>query len=123
MASSKTLERLLDRLEAAKRQFGPGVGAEVRKLLEALERRRFPDASSLIRFHESLLFFRAYAANAEIVRLTDELLATFSDRVDRLRRAGADIEPFEEPDVSGIAGTAFSAIFSYDITRWLATRH
>ncbi len=40
-----------------------------------------------------------------------------------MRRAGADLLPFEEPDVSGIAGTAFSALFTYDITRWLAEHH
>ena len=123
MESSTSLARLLDRLEGAKRQFGASGQAGTARLLEALERRRFPDAASLIRLHESLLFFRAYPANAEILRLTDRLLATFAARVRRLERSGADVEPFEEPDVSGISGTAFSAIFSYDITRWLAARH
>ena len=119
MESSTSLARLLDRLEGAKRQFGVSGQAGTAKLLESLERRRFPDAASLIRLHESLLFFRAYPANAEILHLADRLLATFAERVRRL----ADVEPFEEPDVSGISGTAFSAIFSYDITRWLAARH
>jgi hypothetical protein len=119
MESSTSLTRLLDRLEAAKRQFGAVGQAGTAELLESLERRRFPDAVSLIRLHESLLFFRAYPANAEILHVADRLLSTFAERVRRL----ADVEPFEEPDVSGISGTAFSAIFSYDITRWLAARH
>jgi len=123
MESPTSLTRLLDRLEAAKRQFGPGGQAATARLLLALERRRFPDAISLIRLHESLLFFRAYPANEEILRLTDRLLSTFAERVRRLKRSGIDFEPFEEPDVSGICGTAFSAIFSYDITRWLSARH
>jgi len=123
MTSSKPLEHLLDRLEAGKRQFGPGTAAETFALLRALGRRRFHDAQSLIRFHEALLFFRAYPANADILRLTEELLDSFSQGIDRFRRDGGDLTPFEEPDVSGIAGTAFSAIFSYDIARWLVTHH
>src|SRR5260370_595076 len=112
MESPSSLTRLLDRLEAAKRQFGPGGQARTAKLLVSLERRRFPDAASLVRLHESLLFFRAYPANVEILRLADRLLATFAERVRLLERSGAGLEPFEEPDVSGISGTAFSAIFS-----------
>src|SRR5258707_757096 len=119
MESPTSLARLLDRLEGAKRQFGASGQAGTARLLESLDRRRFPDAVSLIRLHESLLFFRAYPANVEILHVADRLLATFAERVGRL----ADVEPFEEPDVSGISGTAFSAIFSYDITRWLAARH
>jgi hypothetical protein len=123
MPSSTTLARLLDRLEAAKRQFDAGGQTGTAPLLRTLASRRFPDAASLIRFHEALLFFRAYPATDEIRRLADESLASFPERIDRLRRSGADLEPFEEPDVSGISGTSFSAIFTYDMTRWLAAQH
>ena len=44
-------------------------------------------------------------------------------RVAALRAAGADLSPFEDPEVSGIAGTAFSAVFSYPAARRLAARH
>jgi hypothetical protein len=111
----------LDRLEAAKRQFEPGAQAHTAELLATLARQNFPDAQSLIRFHEALLFFRAYPANEEIRRLAVNLLASFQDRIARL--SPENLEPFEEPDISGISGTAFSAIFTYDIARWLAARH
>lgn len=120
MTSSTSLERLLEHLEASKRQFGMPGQRDLPRLLETLGGRRFPDAGSLIRFHEALLFFHAYAPNRKVVRLTEEMLDSFASRVDRLRRADGDLTPFEEPDVSGIAGTGFSAIFSYDIARWLA---
>src|SRR5262249_37092372 len=84
---------LIDRLEAARREFGPGAAARTIALLTALGRRRFRDAQSLIRFHEALLFFRAYPANREILRLTGQLLASIPERIHRLRRAGADLEP------------------------------
>ena len=121
MPLSKSLERLLDRLEVAKRQFGSHAVLE--QLLSSLGRRHFPDAPSLIRFHEALLFFRAYPSNSTILRLADRLLATFPDRIARLRRTGADLLIFEEPDVSGISGTGLSAVFTYDIARWLERHH
>ena len=123
MPSSKSLERLLDRLEAGKRQFGSDAAVTLTQILTALDRRRFPDARSLIRFHEALLFFRAYPSSARILHLTDHLLRSFPKRIAFLRRTGADLEPFEEPDVSGISGTGLSAVFTYDMARWLARHH
>jgi len=113
----------LDRLEAAKRAFGLKEQMSLPPLLLGLGRARFDDAESLIRFHEALLFFRAYPPNAEVLGLADELLQLMPKKIAQLRRAGADLAPFEEPDVSGIAGTAFSALFTYEITRWLAEHH
>jgi len=113
----------LDRLEALKRAFGSEEQTVLPLLLRKMTRARFHDARSLIRFHEALLFFRAYPPNPEVLGLTDELLQLIPKKIAQLRRAGADLTPFEEPDVSGIAGTAFSAGFTYEITRWLAERH
>jgi hypothetical protein len=113
----------LDRLEALKRAFGGHEHAALARLLRKLGRARPPDASSLIRFHEALLFFRAYPPNPEVLQLSDELLQSMPKKIAQLRRAGLDLLPLEEPDVSGIAGTAFSALFTYDITRWLAGKH
>ncbi len=113
----------LDRLEASKRAFGTAEHATLPRLLRPVGRARFPDARSLIRLHEALLFYRAYPPDREVLRITDELLRLMPKKIAQLRRAGADLAPFEEPDVSGIAGTAFSAMFTYDITRWLAEHH
>lgn len=113
----------LDRLDASKRGFGTNEQAGLPRLLRQLGRARFPDAASLIRFHEALLFYRAYPPNPEVVRLTDELLCSMPKRIAQLRRAGVDLAAFEEPDVSGIAGTALSALFTYDIARWLAVHY
>ena len=123
MGSSTTLVRLLEKLEAAKRQFDAGGQDGTAALLRAIGSKRFTDAESLIRFHEALLFFRAYPARREILRLADELLAGIAQRIERLRRVDEDVSPFAEPDVSGISNTSFSAIFTYDMTRWLAGKH
>jgi hypothetical protein len=113
----------LDRLEALKSAFGSQEQAGLPHVLMKLGRARFEDAASLMRFHEALLFFRAYPPNPEVLRLCDELLQLIPKKIAQLRRAGVDLVAFEEPDVSGIAGTAFSAQFTYDITRWLAEQH
>ena len=113
----------LDRLEAFKRAFGTKEHAALPRLLRRLGRARFADAASLIRFHEALLFFRAYPPNPEVLGLADDLLQEIPKKVAQLRRADVDLLPLEEPDVSGIAGTAFSALFTYDMTRWLAEHH
>jgi hypothetical protein len=123
MASDSLLPMELDRLEAAKRTFGSEEQTVLPLLLRKMTRARFPDAGSLIRFHEALLFFRAYPPSPAVLRLTDELLQLIPSKIGQLRRAGADLTPLEEPEVSGIAGTAFSAGFTYEITRWLAERH
>ncbi|HKS28262.1 MAG TPA: hypothetical protein VJS44_10600 [Pyrinomonadaceae bacterium] len=90
------------------------------RVLATIERRSLVDAHLLIRFHESLLFMRAYPQGARHLRATNRLLSSFKQRVDRLRDSGADMTPFTEPDVSGIVGTAFSALFSYEVVREIA---
>jgi hypothetical protein len=82
--------------------------------IAALRNERFPDAASLVRFHEALLFARAYPANPEVAREADLALFSFAERTRGV--AGLD-----EPEVSGIAGTSFSAVFSYDVARQLAS--
>jgi hypothetical protein len=84
---------------------------------------RSGDGESLIRTHEALLFQRAYPKDPREVEEAERLLAGFSERIGQLRAAGVDLTPFEEPEVSGIAGTSFSAIFTYPIARWLARAH
>ncbi len=122
---SRTLERLLDHLDELKRRFGtPEDQTRIERALARLARRRFTDAASLIRFHDALLFIRAYPPGPAILRQTEAILSSFTERIAQLRAAGAeDLSAFAEPEVSGIVGTSFSALYSYDIVRWLAGSH
>ncbi|HSS45047.1 MAG TPA: hypothetical protein VLO07_06865 [Thermoanaerobaculia bacterium] len=112
---------LLEALEAFKHESAAGRAVE--KTLVRLSRRDFRDAESLIPFHEALLFLRAYPQSARVVSQTERLLAGFARRVERLEKAGADLTPFDEPEVAGIAGTTIGTDFSYDLVRWLIRRH
>lgn len=120
---SDSLEQLLTRLEAAKRDFTTQSHKRTSTIIAALARRRFTDAHALIRFHEALLFFCAYPPSASILRECERALATFAARVERLREMDTDFTPFEEGEASGIAGTTITSAFSYPIARWLAERH
>lgn len=118
-----SLELLLNRLDESKGGFGPRNAKGIQSLLQRLSKRRFADADSLIRYHEILLFLRAYPHSARILQLTKQQLASFRERVEKLEASGVDMSPFADPAVSGIAGTSVTDTFSFDIVRWLAPRH
>ncbi|HYN84882.1 MAG TPA: hypothetical protein VER32_06500 [Pyrinomonadaceae bacterium] len=119
-----SVARLLDRLEELKRpSSSPRARKRLRALLRELTRRRLRDAPSLMRLHEALIFMRAYPQGPALLRATETLLKTFSRRVREAEARGADLSALGEPEVSGVAGTEFSAQFSYDVTRRLARAH
>lgn len=105
---------LLDRLESWKRCFDPLQASELENLLGTLAGQAFDDAGELIRLHEALLFLRAYPLTRRVAQLADRILFDFAGRLPE------DREPFEEPEVSGIAGSSLSAVFSYEVAQRLA---
>ncbi|MGA2273958.1 MAG: hypothetical protein ABSH00_10420 [Bryobacteraceae bacterium] len=117
------MPKLLDRLDDWKHRFGPPETGQLERLLEAVAKYRVRDAAGLIRLHETLLFLRAYPRTTEVARCADAILFAFAGRVARLRAAGVDLEPFAEPEVSGIAGTDLTAVFSFEVARSLVERH
>jgi hypothetical protein len=110
----------LERLEEAKRRR-PGAG-EVARLLRSLRERRFSDAGNLIRFHDTVLFLRAYPHSRTVMKLAEDILSSFGSRVASLAASGADLSPFDHPEVSGIAGTSVTTDYSYDVVLWLKSR-
>src|SRR5437660_5116686 len=83
---------------------------------------RLTDADSLIRWHENLLFLRAYPQSAPILKQVEKILKTFEKRVSELRDAEVDLSPLDDPEVSGIVGTSVTSNFSYAIVRWLVAK-
>jgi hypothetical protein len=117
--ASVTLDRQLTQLEACRYRFGSGEAARVVKLLRALDASRFPDSKSLIRFHETLLFLRAFSQGAAVVRATERILNRFHKKLEASRQAGADMDDFDTFEVSGIAGTEMEDTLSFDVASWL----
>src|SRR5215469_11398895 len=113
------LELLLSKLESARNSFGTGASAPIRELLNQLSRREFRDAKSLIRFHEALLFLRAFPQSSSLVGPVEKLLNAFHQRVAGLRALGDDLSAFDDFDTSGIAGTTMQDTVNFEVARWL----
>ncbi len=120
--AANALDRQLTQLEASRYRFGRYEAASVVKLLNRLDAARFPDPASLIRFHEALLFLRAFPQGPAVVRATERILNRFHKKVEALRKSGADMDDFEPIEVSGIAGTEMEDTLSFDLASWLIQR-
>ena len=120
--AANALDRRLTELEACRYRFGRLQAAVVVNLLNRLDAARFPDTASLIRFHEALLFLRAFPQAPAVVRATERVLKGFHKKVEALRKAGADMDDFEPFDASGLSGTVMEDTLSFDVARWLIQR-
>ena len=114
---------LLDGLDELKTQFTPNAARRIERLLAQLSRKKLNDTDTLFRYHELLLFLRAYAHNASIVRTVERELRGFANRVAFLEQQGIDLAPLQHPEWSGIAGTSVIDTFGFYIVRGLVEKH
>jgi hypothetical protein len=119
---SKNPLNVLAELEELKKRIGNG-DAKIQRALEQLAKSSFDDSESLIRFHETLLFLRAYPPSARVLDQVEKVLQSFGQRVSQLRESEADLAPLDEVEVSGIAGTIVTSNFSHQIVRWLVAKY
>lgn len=107
--------RLLRDLERIRAQFGPGLAAQKRALLEGLANAKLPTATAVERLHECLCFLRAHPDDRALLDTVAAMLDGFHRRSDlrRHRRALAE---------TGIAGTSLQFSFFADTARWLSRR-
>jgi hypothetical protein len=113
---------LLTQLEAAKSRFESNSAGLITKLLSQVSKLHLNDPHQLIRFHESLLFLRAFPPAPSLVPRVENLLNTFHQRIEKLRSATADMSVFDDFDTSGIAGTTMQDTLSFDVASWLVRR-
>ncbi len=113
---------LLAELDGQKRRFGIRP-RQLEQKLRAVDECEIDDAESLILFHETLLFLRAYPPSARVLNQVEKILKSFGRRVSPLRDADIDLAPLDEVEVSGIAGTFVTSNFSYAIVRWLVAKY
>ncbi len=92
-------------------------------MLRRLSRTKFEDTDSLVRYHELLLFVRAYPQSAEVMRAAEKELRGFAQRVAWLSEQGVDVGPLEHPQLSGIEGTPVTDTFGFHIVRSLVQRY
>ena len=113
---------LLTQLEDTKNRFESGHAAIVNRLFAQLAGLELSDPHQLIRFHECLLFLRAFPHAPSQIPRVEGLLNTFHERIEKLRATNADMSLFDDFDTSGIAGTAMQDTLSFDVAKWLAHR-
>lgn len=99
-----------------KGRFGLTAAHEIEALLDTAHDSQVTGAESIGRFHETLLFLRAYPASRGVLQKADRLLHAFARRID-------DVDAYTGGEISGLAGTRVSAIFSHEVARRLAARH
>ncbi len=105
-----------------KHAYGPGCAEQCEYILESLGRARLTNAEELIRFHDAVLFLRAFPQSPRVAKLADALLATMEERIQRLgEQASAEI--FDDESVSGIAGTTVTNNWTYELATSLVERH
>jgi len=107
---------IVDRLESMKGRFGSQAARQVEALLDEAATAQVTGSGAIGRLHEVLLFMRAYPASSGVLRKTDRLLRAFARRIE-------DPDAYAGGEISGIAGTRISAIFSHEVARRLAARH
>jgi hypothetical protein len=121
-ASTKALNHRLTELEACRTRFASSEVGHILKVLVELEAADFRDIASLIRFHEALLFLRAFPQGPAVVRATERILKSFHTKVEGLIKAGTDMSDLDTFENAGIAGTTMEDTLSFDVARWLITR-
>jgi len=110
-----TPRALVGRLERLLMTFGADAGARKRELLDRLDGTRLPDAATIVRLHECLLFLVAYPDDAATRRRADELLRRFARRRDLHHRR-------KELADTGITGTPIRYSFYWAMARWVVRK-
>ena len=113
---------LLTELEAAKSRFDSSHAGLITRLFSQLSKLQLTEPHQLIRFHEALLFLRAFPHAPSLIPRVEHLLDTFHRRIEKARAANADMSLFDDFDTSGIAGTTMQDVLSFDVAQWLTRR-
>ena len=115
-------EQLVEKLNLLKSDFTAQGARSVLALLRKLRQFSIRDAESLVLYHETLLFIRAYPHDGSIVSAVESQLRSLHQRVKFLSELDADLSPIGHPEISGISGDSVSDTFTFDIVRWLARK-
>jgi hypothetical protein len=119
---NNTVIRQLTQLESGRYRFGHNEAPSVVKLINQINAANISNPSLLIRFHETLLFLRAFPQAPSVLRASERILNSFHKKVEALTKAAADMDDFDTFEFSGIAGTQMEDALSLDVATWLVSR-
>ena len=110
-----------DRLHALRTRFGPRWRTQKFRLLNSTSRLQLSNARELRKYHETLLFLRAYPDDRQILRAVESELKRVAREVRKLRDSGSRQRSRGLQD-SGIANTINTCSLSFEAAIWLAER-
>ena len=70
-----------------------------------------------------MLFLRAFPQSTAVAKQADALLRQLQPEVERLLADPEAADAFDDEAVSGIAGTTISNNWTYELARWLVSKH
>lgn len=112
-----SLIETLGALESVKARYGGEAREHRAAALRAIEGLEIDEPESLVRYHDLLLFARAYPDDSAMLRLAERSLARIAARVARL--GGPDGERLDELRDSGLTGTFNVHTYSWSMLREL----
>ena len=113
LKKSQGVRALLGQLEKLRRLHDDANTAKKVTLLNQLGRLRFGRAAELYKFHDILVYLRAYPDSPELLLIIEKLLETFSARPDTRKFSN-------ELASSGISGCPIDYRFFFHMSLWLA---
>ncbi len=121
---ARDIRRRLDELGRLQGAYD-GAGEAARAKLDVLRSLRAAPllrAGELLRYHDILLFLRAYPDDRSVLREVERQLRDFPARVEALKSAAPERWEAELSD-QGVVGGSVSNVFSHEMTEFLAHRH
>jgi hypothetical protein len=116
--NKRTIIAMLNRLHQQKTNFNADEIAKRAQGVRSLRAAKISDATSLLLYHDLLLFLCAYPDNRAILKMAREQLAHFAPRVRHVKSVASE-EDLESLVNCGLVDTEVSHLFSYDLTRML----
>lgn len=112
------MARLLGELHLLRHVFGVEGSEAKRWILGVVAERQIRARRLLVRYHEDLLYLRAFPDDAAVLASAERELGRIGARVRRLpaRERG-------KLDDSGIAGSVSRYVYPYGVATWLVSRH
>lgn len=113
---------LIEQLRAAGTRFGGSWTERKSSLLDRCAARTLDDARCLVDYHDCLLFLLAYPERAKLLAAAERELARVAGAARTIAQCG-NVRERARLGGTGIAWSAVSYAFSFEITRWLANEY
>jgi hypothetical protein len=104
-------------IDELRRCYGNDAASVVQKRLAAASAADCDDAESLARFHDTLLFLRAFPQGPGVVPVAEQLLASIPERLRQLRAAKVDLDLLDSEEFSGMADTEIRNTWTFETAR------